>query len=91
MQSLVNGFARRAVTAQVVLIFYAGHGGQIDGQNYLLPIDISTSSAKGLAKKAVSLGTVLAGLDDKTHARLVFLDACRDNPFVSQSGAKPVV
>jgi uncharacterized caspase-like protein/lipoprotein NlpI len=88
MQALVNGFARRAVTAQMVLIFYAGHGVQIDGRNYLLPIDISTSSAEGLAKKAVSLDTILSGLDDKTHATLVFLDACRDNPFAPEGGAK---
>ena len=89
MQVVVSDFARRAVPAQVVLIFYAGHGVQIDGQNYLLPVDISTRSTDGLAKKAVSLDTILSGLDDKTHATLVFLDACRDNPFATQGSTKP--
>jgi uncharacterized caspase-like protein len=72
---------RRAVSARIVLVFYAGHGIQVDGQNYLLPVDIGTSSADDLKAKAIALDTVLAGLDDKTHATIVFLDACRDNPL----------
>lgn len=89
MQSLVNGFMRRAVTAQVVLIYYAGHGIQVDGQNFLLPVDVGVGSPEKLAAKALSLSTVLSGLDDKTHAAIVFLDACRDNPFAPPADARP--
>ena len=88
MLRLVNGFLRRAVRAQVALIFYAGHGIQVDGQNYLLPIDVKPDSAEHLASAAISLSTVLSGLDDKTHATIVILDACRDNPLARPTVSK---
>ena len=65
----------------MAVLFYAGHGVQIDGQNYLLPIDVKTDVAD-FRSDLMDVGTILAGLDDRLRANIdVVLDACRDNPM----------
>lgn len=84
MNGLVVNFIRRAATAHVALLFYAGHGMQIDGKNYLLPVDAKFDGAFDLAKEAIDMDTILAGLDDRIRANILILDACRDNPLLQK-------
>ena len=66
------------------LVFYAGHGAQLDGTNYLLPVDVRPSKDLDIPGQAVSLGDILKRLDATPAAiKIVVLDACRDNPFAS--------
>jgi hypothetical protein len=73
-------FSRSAATSDVSVLYYSGHGVQIDGMNYMLPTDIDNADALQATLQGVSLNTVVENfLPGK--ARLVFLDACRDNPL----------
>jgi len=67
--------------ADTALFYYAGHGIQADGQNYLLPIDASFGDVAGLKRQSVALGDVLGEMQARAGTVLVFLDACRDNPL----------
>jgi hypothetical protein len=79
----VRDFARALENADVALFFYAGHGLQVSGKNYLLPVDAKLQVERDLDFEAISLDFVLKQMeldrDDKTN--IVFLDACRDNPL----------
>ena len=76
----IGEFAKYTQGADAALFFYAGHGMQLDGENYLLPVDATPRSEYLLKGTAVELQEVLDGM--KSSTRLVFLDACRDNPFL---------
>ena len=80
----VRDFARALEKADVALLFYAGHGLQVSGKNYLVPVDAKLQVERDLDFEAISLDFVLKQMeldrDDKTN--IVFLDACRDNPLV---------
>ena len=79
MKDRIRAFARRARGAEVALVFYAGHGMQVGGVNYLLPVDARLADELDLDFEAVALDLVLRSMGTGTN--LVFLDACRDNPF----------
>jgi len=79
VQSLAQ-FRRTAASADLSLLFYAGHGVQIFGTNYILPIDVDQTDPAQATIQGVSLNSVVENfLPGKT--KLVFLDACRDNPL----------
>src|SRR5262245_13836163 len=65
----------------VALFFYAGHGLQVDGRNYLIPIDAEISQRAHLASRTLLFNDVLDPMSTHAGASLIFLDACRDNPF----------
>jgi uncharacterized caspase-like protein len=66
----------------VVLVFYAGHGLQIDGENYLVPVDVDPKREADIPLQAVRLNDVLNTLNSvPTRMRILLLDACRNNPF----------
>jgi hypothetical protein len=68
------------------LLFYAGHGIQIGGTNYLIPIKENFETPDDVVSDAVSLQTILNAFDDaKVSTNIVILDACRDNPFVKKN------
>ena len=82
MVEILQRFSRRIHSADVALFFYAGHGLQVYGQNFLVPVDAELQEEVDLDFEAMSLKMVLRQLDrrqDRTN--LVFLDACRDNPL----------
>jgi len=66
----------------VALVFYAGHGLQIDGENYLVPVDVDPRREADIPLQAVRLNDILNTLNSvPTRMRILLLDACRNNPF----------
>ena len=82
MIGLVRKFAKEAEDADVALFYYAGHGLQVDGQNYLAPVDAELNDLSDLDFGTIKLSSVLRQMSGARKANLVFLDACRDNPLM---------
>ncbi len=80
----LRAFAREATSADWAVIYFAGHGLEVGGMNYLVPIDAKLELDRDVQYEAVSLEQVLGAVDGAKKLRLVILDACRDNPFVSR-------
>ena len=74
-------FAVAAEAADIALIYFAGHGIEVDGQNYLLPVDAVLDHAKRLPHEAKKLADVADAVDNAKRLGLIILDACRDNPY----------
>ncbi len=77
----LRDFADRARDADIALIYYAGHGIEVDGANYLIPVDAKLERDTDVYDEAFSLDRVLLAIEPAKKLRLVILDACRDNPF----------
>jgi hypothetical protein len=77
-------FGRAAEKAEVALFFYAGHGLQVNGQNYLVPVDAMVEFESEIDLSLVSLSGVMQQLERGSRTNIVFLDACRDNPFAKE-------
>jgi hypothetical protein len=75
-------FEDNAQNADIAVIFYAGHGLEIGGINYMIPIDARLASDRDAQDEAISLDRITDAVDPAKRLRLVILDACRDNPFV---------
>jgi hypothetical protein len=72
----------------VAMVYYAGHGVQLEGENYLIPVDAKISSEPELISDSVRLVDVMATLEAiPSRMRIVILDACRNNPFPSLGDA----
>lgn len=80
----LRAFSALLPTADVALVFYAGHGLQIDGGNWLVPIDADLHNEMDLELGAIQLATLLSAMERGPRVRLIFLDACRDNPIATQ-------
>ncbi|MEW9922277.1 caspase family protein [Marimonas sp. MJW-29] len=78
---LTNRFAEAIATADVSLFFYAGHGFQVGGQNYLVPIDAIIQKAEDITEQTIRLQDILDRMEAAPGIKFVFLDACRNNPF----------
>ena len=88
MDNAIREFGRKLERAELALFFYAGHGLQVGGKNYLVPVDAKLERPGDLALDAVDIGVVLAQMEAEKRVNLIFLDACRDNPLArSLSGA----
>ncbi len=81
MDNAIRQFSRKLDGADIALFFYAGHGLQVNGKNYLVPIDAKLERPGDLALDAVDIGNVLAQMEAEKRVNLIFLDACRDNPL----------
>lgn len=81
MLSLAESFGAAAADSDVSLLFYAGHGFQVNGRNYLLPVDAQISSAADIPEQTIAMDEFVTRMERSDGIRLVFLDACRDNPF----------
>ena len=87
----LRSFTRAASTAEVALVFYAGHGIEVDKRNFLIPVDARLQSDREVEFETVSLDLVSRAVEGASGLGLVILDACRDNPFAAamkRSGAK---
>jgi TPR repeat protein len=85
----IDEFAAKSADADVSLLYYAGHGLQLAGRNYLVPVDANLRTADDVVARTVALDPVLAELGKGQGLHLVFLDACRNNPFAGAGVALP--
>ena len=76
-------FAAEADGADWAMVYFAGHGIEVGGQNYILPIDAKLASDRDVQFEAVGLEQVMAATNGAKKLHLVMLDACRDNPFAN--------
>src|SRR3954454_18513846 len=77
----LRDFADRARDADIAVVYYAGHGIEVDGANYLIPVDARLERDTDIFDEGLSLDRVLVAIEPAKKLRLVILDACRDNPF----------
>ena len=77
----LRDFADRSRDADIAVVYYAGHGMEVDGANYLIPVDAKLERDTDVYDEAFSLDRVLLAIEPAKRLRLVILDACRDNPF----------
>lgn len=76
---------QRSGPGSTALVYYAGHAVQLDGTNYLLPVDIRPESSANIPNQSLSLSDILRRLDATSAvSKIVILDACRDNPFAAR-------
>jgi uncharacterized caspase-like protein len=77
----LRDFADRTRDAEIAVVYYAGHGIEVDGANYLIPVDARLERDTDVYDEAFSLDRILIAIEPAKKLRLVILDACRDNPF----------
>ncbi|MGE0611916.1 MAG: caspase family protein, partial [Hyphomicrobiales bacterium] len=81
MEEHIRLFANELATADVSLLYYAGHALQVNGENYLVPVEAQLKRESDLDFEAIPLNLVMKQMQRTTRVSLVFLDACRDNPL----------
>jgi len=81
MRRAIRDFSDAARDADVAIIYFAGHGIEIDGANYLIPVDAVLERDIDAFDEAIPLDRLLSVIEPAKKLRLVILDACRDNPF----------
>jgi len=81
MRKALREFGGRARDAEVAVIYYAGHGIELDGTNYLIPVDAALETDSDVLDETVGLDRALFAVEPAKQLRLIILDACRDNPF----------
>ena len=77
-------FARRARGSEIAIVFFAGHGMEVGGENYLIPVDAELKADVDVDHEAISLKTITPLVENASRLGLVILDACRNNPFASK-------
>jgi tetratricopeptide (TPR) repeat protein len=80
----LKSFGDKAPQYDWALVYYAGHGIEVGGTNYLIPVDAELALATHVDDEAVPLNRVLAKVEGAQKLRLVILDACRENPFIAK-------
>ena len=81
MHSLISKFTEQSYDADLAVIFYAGHGMQVDGKNFLIPVDAELTSPAYLKTRTVQIDDFMAALPPDPAVGVIILDACRDNPL----------
>src|SRR5262245_7364252 len=82
--------SRESAGADLGVVYFAGHGIEVAGRNFLIPVDAALARAGALDLEAISLDTVLSQLDGVRKLKLVILDACRNNPFALPGARRTV-
>jgi len=80
---VLRNFEDTAYGADIAVIYYSGHGMEMDGENYLIPVDASLSSDRDVVDETIPLQRVVSAIDGAKRLKLIILDACRNNPFIS--------
>src|SRR5205085_9413594 len=83
MRRAIRDFATATQDADIAVVYYAGHGIEVDGTNYLIAVDAQLERDVDIEDETISLDRVLKVLEPAKRLRLVILDACRDNPFAN--------
>ncbi|MEM8813519.1 MAG: caspase family protein [Pseudomonadota bacterium] len=86
MEKLIRTYAKASENAEIALVYFAGHGMQVEGENYLLPVDAAPQDAKDLDFFAIQTDLLMRQVNRNTRYRIFILDACRDNPFPNTLG-----
>jgi Caspase domain/Tetratricopeptide repeat len=84
MRDALKTFEEKATGADWAVVYYAGHGIEVDGRNYLIPVDAELKSASDVEDETLPLDRVMARVAVARRLQLVILDACRDNPFAAR-------
>ncbi|MFO1183521.1 MAG: caspase family protein [Bauldia sp.] len=79
----LRDFRDKADGAEWAVVYYAGHGMEVGGTNYLIPVDARLAQDRDIAFEAIPLEQVMAAIEGARGLRMVVLDACRNNPFVA--------
>jgi hypothetical protein len=82
MLAALNDFQREADNADWAVVFYAGHGLEMSGTNYLVPVDARLPDDRSVQDEALPMDRILRAVENARKLRLIILDACRDNPFL---------
>lgn len=82
----ISAFRRAAVGSEAAVIYYAGHGVEAGGRNYLLPADARAATPDELEGSGIATSQLIGAVSGATAVRMVILDACRDNPFAGEAG-----
>jgi hypothetical protein len=77
-------FARLARGSEIAIVFFAGHGMEVGGENYLIPVDAELKADVDVDHEAIALKTVTPLVENASRLGLVILDACRNNPFAAK-------
>jgi hypothetical protein len=80
----IRKFEDTAVDADIAVLYYAGHGLEIGGTNYLIPIDARLASDRDAPDEAIPLDRLVLSADGAKKLRVIILDACRDNPYAGK-------
>lgn len=81
LRKALRDFGNKSRDADVAVVYYAGHGIELDGNNYLIPVDATLETDADVLDETLPLDRVLFAVEPAKQLRLVILDACRDNPF----------
>jgi tetratricopeptide (TPR) repeat protein len=82
--SAIKTFQDQADKADWAAVYYAGHGVEVDGTNYLIPVDAKLKSDRDVPDETIPLDRVMSAIEGAHKLKLVVLDACRNNPFAPQ-------
>lgn len=82
----ISAFRRNATGSEAAIIYYAGHGVETGGRNWLLPSDAKAGTPDEIDGSAIATATLINAVSGASEVRMVILDACRDNPFANESG-----
>jgi caspase domain-containing protein len=80
----LGAFAREADSADWALVYFAGHGIEVGGTNYVIPVDARLVSDRDVSVEAISLDQIMTYVEGAKRLRIVILDACRENPFLAK-------
>ncbi|MEM1351642.1 MAG: caspase family protein [Pseudomonadota bacterium] len=83
MRLALRDFGEAAANADIAMIYFAGHGVEIDKVNYLIPVNAELRSDRDVEFEAIRLDAVISTLEGAKGVRIVLLDACRNNPFLA--------
>jgi uncharacterized caspase-like protein len=84
LEEALKTFGIKAASADWAVVFYAGHGIQVDGRNFLIPVDAKFQHPLHVEYEAIGLDRVMAGAAEARKLGLVILDSCRNNPFINR-------
>ena len=91
LRNKIRAFSFQAETADVALVYFAGHGVEFAGVNYLIPADINVDDRNGIAENSVSLDEILLSVDKARQLRIVILDSCRNDPFINKESVNSTI
>lgn len=80
-EKALDDFTKAAIGAESTVFYYSGHGFQLGGTNYLVPVDAKLNNRKTILQETLRLNDVIEAVQDQDRQTLLFLDACRNNPL----------